>query len=79
VPRSQIARLTDQDNEPLRASDDEDVVSSPELGSFDAKKVSDAFEPLSSAEDAGSARSGVEATESEQKIFFSGLLAQFFR
>ena len=46
-------------------SDDEDVVASPELGAFKAKKVRDAFEPPSSAEDAGSG--AAEAPESEEE------------
>ena len=57
MPRSQLARLTDCT---MSRSDDEDVVPSPELGAFKAKKVRDAFEPPSSAEDAGS---GVDAPE----------------
>ena len=61
MPRSQIARLTDCT---MSHSDDEDVVASPELGAFKAKKVRDAFEPPSSAEDAGS---GAEAPESEEE------------
>jgi len=45
-------------------SDDEDVVASPELGAFKAKKVRDSLEPPSSAEDTGS---GAEAPESEEE------------
>ena len=59
-------RAPNQADYTMSRSDDEDVVASPELGAFKAKKVRDAFDPPSSAEDAGSGADAPESEEEEQ-------------